>query len=525
MTVLFRSEKVRICFLVFATLLLLIPFSNKAVSTDATFYIYTARQILRDPLRPFDFSLAVAGGKIRKAWEVANNPPLGSYLMAGVISIFGEKEIPLHLFFFLFSGMAVIGVYLLAREFGIPPMASALALLSSPAFFVNSTDIMLDVPMLSLSLLGLYLVFSGERKGSYASLLAGWLLISASVLIKFVALLNIFVVFIGYLVYQRPWRRFALSLIPVFFLLLWCLHNLFFYGEVQILGRAREVGLSMGLVKEIPLMSALGGALIFPPSIFLLVLDFGKRAVSLFLAAFAIFYLFFLLLEFQKYVSFLLAFFICCGFSLLASGVVLWAGSREHREILLLVAWFFIYGLFFACVSAILAVRYLLPLLPVVVMLFAYACRKRVRFLSCSILASLILSLGIAHADMAWANSYRNMANYVRKNHGDRKVYFTGYLGFQYYMEKNGFISVVSEEKNYSKGGLWVTSSLPVPQSAHPSQMKRLRRVETVYARLRNPMRTLLPSAQAGFHLNLYGLLPYSVSRAPLERFELYEIE
>jgi len=54
---------------VLLTLFIFLPFVNKAVSSDAVFYIYTARQIINNPVQPFDFTINTAGEN-RRAWDV-----------------------------------------------------------------------------------------------------------------------------------------------------------------------------------------------------------------------------------------------------------------------------------------------------------------------------------------------------------------------------------------------------------------------------------------------------------------------
>ena len=178
----------------FLCIVLFLPFINKAVSSDSIFYIYTARQILKEPLNPFNFQINCAE-KNYSAWDVANNPPAISYILACIIKMFGENEKILHMIFFCFTLLAVFAIYFLSNELKIDPLFSALLLIASPAFFVNATDIMLDIPLLAFSLWGIYFTI----KEKYL----GWILLGIAVLIKFVAIVNLPILFIWFLLDKK----------------------------------------------------------------------------------------------------------------------------------------------------------------------------------------------------------------------------------------------------------------------------------------------------------------------------------
>ncbi|MEW6555772.1 MAG: glycosyltransferase family 39 protein [Elusimicrobiota bacterium] len=505
-------------FLCFLTFLLLFPFYNKAISSDAIFYIYTARQILKEPAKPFSFTINCAD-KNYSGWDVANNPPLISYFLAGVIKIFGENEKALHLAFLCFAILSVVGMYFLARKLKTDPLFSALLLIASPAFFVNATDIMLDVPLITFSVWGIYFCIREKY--------LGWLLLGFTILIKFVALINLGLLFVWFLLNKTLKKNIGFFIIPILFLVAWSLHNKFVYNELQILKKSVSIGISFGLVKEIPLLTYIGGAFVFPLSILWLGYQLKKSAVWLFLVVFATGTFFFDLLGYTKLQNFLFGLFSSSAILLFFVFIRSLKKWDYQKEIIFLVSWFFLYLFFFVAVSAIIAVRYLLPLLPPVILLFVKIsdiCLKHKIFLITTVIIGLILSFLIAQSDYILANSYRNISEYIKKGYADKSVYFTGHLGFQYYMERNGFYAVESDSKNYASGSLIVCPVLPVPQKIHPVIVKRLKLVEQKYILTKNPFKTMSPLAQAGFHLNMYGLLPYSFSRIPVEKFTIYEI-
>jgi len=62
---------------------------------------------------------------------------------------------------------------------------------------------MLDIRCLALSIMGIYLIIDGEDKGIISKIAAGWIIIAFSVMIKFTALINIFVVAAYYVVNHK----------------------------------------------------------------------------------------------------------------------------------------------------------------------------------------------------------------------------------------------------------------------------------------------------------------------------------
>jgi 4-amino-4-deoxy-L-arabinose transferase-like glycosyltransferase len=504
----------------FLTVLLLLPFINKAISLDGGVYVAMGRNLLTNPLQPYDYLTSSQGRTVRQ-WDISNNPPAVCYIVAGAIRLFGEKEIPLHAVFYCLAAVAVLAMYLLAQELGIAPLLSALLLLTSPAFFVNATDIMLDIPLLAFSLAGIWCIICGERKGSTGLIAAGWTLLGIAALAKFTAVLFIPVVLAWLFLHRRPWPHYLFALIPAAFVGGWCLHNLHFFGETQLFGKSQDVGFWHPFVKEIPLLTYIGGSLLFPPGIFFSGIKLNKWCGLAGILLFVVADLFFNLLKFPPFTSMLLALFLCAGALFLSFPVTELRRTFFDKSGTFIAVWFYGYVLFYAVTSSIIAVRYLLTLLPAAVLLFVKVNENRKQLLLLTVAANLLLSLFIAQSDYRWAGSYRDMAELLKKKY-QAPVFFTGYFGFQYYMEKAGFTPVESKREAYPDGTLIVTPVIAAPQTLPQAVLKRMVPDREIFATTGNPFRTIAPECQAGFHLNLYGLLPYSFSAAPLEKFTVY---
>jgi hypothetical protein len=117
----------------------------------------------------------------------------------------------------------------------------------------------------------------------------------------------------------------------------------------------------------------------------------------------------------------------------------LWTGlSRVESDTPFLAAWLF--GLVAFNLALLFAsVRYLLPALPVAVLLVQRTFSSRPGSLlrrSCAALAVLTLSLALSRADAAFANVYRD---YVAALPATAKTrWFTGHWGLRYYLEQTG---------------------------------------------------------------------------------------
>jgi len=86
----------QILFLVVLLLLCLTPFLNKAVHIDDTLWIYSARQIIKEPTNPYNFTIQWLDLPEDINPTRLIQPPLYFYLLAGAITLLGEKEFVLH---------------------------------------------------------------------------------------------------------------------------------------------------------------------------------------------------------------------------------------------------------------------------------------------------------------------------------------------------------------------------------------------------------------------------------------------
>ena len=126
------------------------------------------------------------------------------------------------------------------------------------------------------------------------------------------------------------------------------------------------------------------------------------------------------------------------------------------------------------------------------------------------------------------------MAHNVEKNISHAKkaaVYFTGHWGFQYYMEKKGFLAYPQGSNALKPNDMLVTCALAWPQKVSPELISRLRFIgaQTFIPGL--PFRIMhnYVGEQANFYSfmnyeSVYGVLPISIGRHPVEKVAIYRV-
>jgi tetratricopeptide (TPR) repeat protein len=124
----------------------LVPFINKAIHWDDALYVRTAEWIQKHPANFYGFGVNMLTSTI-PMWVANWNPPLMSYFLAGVASLFGWNEIVLHLAGLAVAFAATLGIYSLAQMWCERPLLATVIAIVTPVFLVSSTTLMCDVLM------------------------------------------------------------------------------------------------------------------------------------------------------------------------------------------------------------------------------------------------------------------------------------------------------------------------------------------------------------------------------------------
>jgi hypothetical protein len=165
---------------------------------------------------------------------------------------------------------------------------------------------------------------------------------------------------------------------------------------------------------------------------------------------------------------------------------------------------------------------------PVLLLLYRHESLRPSRRWAVGCVALMLpLSILLAWADAIQANFYRTAAQGVAAEIGDQPGgrWFVGHWGFQHYLERQGFQSVVPPM--YGRSVLakddWVVSARNVSQLDVSVNMDRyaLREIWRWERRAWLPLRTTNADAGAGFYSHHSGYVPFSWSRLPFETMQL----
>ena len=129
-------------------ILLRLPFLNQPIQGDDVYYLYGAEHAQIDPLHPLDTRYMFLGDMV----DMRGHPhgPVNSWILAILLAALGDvREIPFHLAYTLFSVIAALAMWSLARRFCERPFFATLLFLAVPAFVVNGNSLEADLPFLA----------------------------------------------------------------------------------------------------------------------------------------------------------------------------------------------------------------------------------------------------------------------------------------------------------------------------------------------------------------------------------------
>jgi hypothetical protein len=464
------------------------PFVDKAIHTDDVLFVRAGQWIQKHPVDFF-------GGRIN--WwmsaipmSAANcNPPMLSYLLAGVASVFGWNEIVLHLAAFGVAWLTALGIYSLARMWCERPLLATLVAVFTPAFLVSSTTLMCDVMMLGLWVWALVLwerALAGGRpcwqQFAGAGMLAGLALLtkySAIVLLPLLPVLSI----------SRTRRRgwwLVGAILPVLMLAVYELITARMYGRglfsaavhyahserIEFSGgwrASRIIDLAFAGGSILPLLffapwlwrrSALLAGSLLVPGVMLIVFRIWKD-VALDSDAPG-------LMNNWRFLAQLILMTASAVHFLLLVTAEAWHGRDIVTRVLVL--WIAAVLCFATVLNWTVNVRSFLPLVPAAAIL---AVRRLERFRTESLkegrslwplIPAAALALGIATADYQLAGSARTAAAQITTKYKstDHTLWFEGHGGFQYYMEKLGARPVDAKQTVFQPGDIVVVPEVGI---------------------------------------------------------------
>jgi 4-amino-4-deoxy-L-arabinose transferase-like glycosyltransferase len=528
----------------------LLPFLDAAVSIDAPVFLAVARQIAVAPLDPFGFDMIWDPVSPHAAF-FNHNPPLLSYYLVPWISLFGEWEPALHfalLPFPLVAGLAFAGI---ARRLAGDALGPAALLVTTPAFLVLASTLLLDVPLLACLLLAIYALLRAREGSPERWQLVAGLAAAAAGLVKYVGFATAPLLAAGVVLFLPAARRAGALLrcvgLPLAVWAAWGAWTGWLYGAVHYAGGLMLVGGKSfdpdefwNQALSVPIYY--GGALIFPVLAGVTAVVRGVRGAELAVAG---------LLAGGAVVHWVLpggepprriplgADQAVVGAFCFAGACFVWGRALRPARVLasvedrFLALWLAGFGVFSVFVNwHINAADALMAAPPALLLLFRdAAARPGRRAVWLWVAVTLPFSMGLAWADALQGDVYRTVARRIAAEIGDRSGarWCVGHWGFQYYLEREGFAAVVPPqyERSYGRSELsvddWVASARNVSQLDVSQNLARyeMRRVWQWSEPAPIPLRTTNPDAGAGFYSHHAGYLPFGWSGGPLEQIGL----
>ncbi|MCX5694573.1 MAG: glycosyltransferase family 39 protein [Candidatus Omnitrophica bacterium] len=544
-------------------------FINKAYHIDDPFTITISKAIGEHLIR----IPQVYQGNFIFMGDVYHNPPLLGYYFAPVIKLFQDKEIWMHLFYFPFSLMAIVAMYILSKRFIGKGIFITVLFTITPVFVVMSQNIMLDIPLLAFFLGALAAFIYGVDKDNKKLLYLSAVLAGLAALFKYSGLMVILVMFTYALISSKKrYSLFLLISVGIFFL--WCLHNFIFYHQIYFLVSLFKKSLNLNYeiiqLRTFAVLSFLSGTSLC--TIFLIPYMLNKKINRLlFVLSLPLGLCPFLIKGFSSGFNYYLGkrfyftgysiieksilalFFVSSVFIILIiikSGVRYFFKKRQDKDSLFLFCWF-IFLLVFTVAIQFVAARFVLLLFPPMFLLIAkelglnkgLSLNLHSKFIVFGISTTIVISAVMSAGDYQLAGVYRDFVVSLKKKlQTNQDIYFCRSsfdtnlcYGYAYYLGKYYPRAINDEmEVSLNKDGGFIYI---VPTGVFLSAVfhenctdcfQGLVYKKDLIGSFRYQGNVFLHDRRfhTGFYSHDWGLLPFYIAfkKAPLETFEVYQV-
>jgi dolichyl-phosphate-mannose-protein mannosyltransferase len=525
-----------------------LPFVNRAYFVDDYYFVTMAKGILANPWRPYDFKSDDAG-IANVGWERGQrprmvNPPLFHYYLAGVMAIFGDAAWKLRTASLLFSFLALFSMYFLGKRLTPDPLAAAILMAVTPAYWLTSYSLLIDSALVAFLLTSLLAFFIGQEKKNLGWIMASGFLMGLTVLVKYFGVIVVPLALAWQLLDagRRRWKPgYVACIVFLAVQILWAAWNISTYGQSHFLA-ALPRGMSSPSVvawaqKALVLASFIGGSTLFVLASADMLWRLSKAWVGGVLATGMGLYMLFSSRAggFDRVQSLLLSIFIAGTLSyLVVMGRLL--KPDENKKEAFLILWVLLGMLELVIVMPWTAGRYLLCVLPAMCWVFVLVVHKLKlrRFLLTTIGATFLIGFLVAHGDYVQANTIVTLASALQAKAAEfqkmapkpkRHWYYLAdtFDGSQPYLLPLGWENVLPHQK-FKRGDLFLRAYYRKSSWWNvDEELKHFRPVMVLEVRSKNPIRVMDVPASAGFYASCWGALPWTITNHPLERFELYQ--
>jgi len=548
-----RLSKGRLLLLLATFALLFGPFCNKAIHIDDIAFLELSQMIDWNPLVAFPKDYFYQGHVLHQLlpYEITH-PLLIPYVLKILLAIFGGSEIAMHLAFLVFPAVTLASLSSLHRAlYAAAPSQRTIFLLlfsSLPAFLVNAQNLMTDVPFLTFLLLAIAAyVFAVQKEVAWSFYLGGaWL--TLAVFTAYQAMVFIPVIFAYAWGEKKISRHFLASLaIPALTLLAWLLCVYLRYDIFPILKSKSKVSIGSEIAMGLNIAAMRGKFTFFfgmigASTLLALTLHHHARrtlpwmGTGILLLAVPGFSFFTATTEYSIPERTALALLSAAGILALSAAlrhclVSIKTAESKGRGALLL-SWIVVVMIYNLLVLPFGSARYLLPILPPLMMILLDGVGWRTKGSRALIALVLLLSvaggLAAATSDLKFADSYRTMAKEVESlrnaGNGTFDVWYIGEWGMRFYMDRAGARYLLAKSNAPKAGDLIVLPE--VPRFWVPARILQARLLPHASREFRSdlPLRLFNRRSNAGFYCHFWGLLPYAFSSEPDEVFTILRV-
>ena len=440
-------------------LLIRLPFLNQAIQGDDAYYLAQAEHAQIDPLHPSHGSYVFLGDRVDM--RGFPHPPFNAWFLALLLAAMGDiREVPFHAAYILFSSIAALAMWSLAKRFSPHPLWATLLFQAVPAFVINGNSFESDLPFLAFWMAAVACFVAGRRAwAAIAMVLAS---LNAFQVVFLTPILMVYV----WLYRRKDRTAWLLTLVPPVAILAWELFERLSSGALPVAVTAGYWS-SYGLQALANKLRSAGA-----------------------LAVHACFMVFPPLLP--------------------GAAVLVW--KRRDRETAFLAAWI---ALFFGGAVVLFfagSARYLLPMAAPLAMLVS---RLRPRWLAIGFAAQMALSLALATVNYQHWDGYRRFASQIRPTTAGHRVYIDGEWGLRFYLEADGGLPLERGPSGpvLRAGDIVVSSQLayPIAFTAPTATISE----QQIRASL--PLQLIGLAAHSGYSTATKGLRPFDVSNAPID--------
>lgn len=522
---------------------------GKAAHIDDTAHLEIARWIAEHPLHPMQG--IVHWGAHAEPIHHLNQPHLFFYMLALVRVLFGPSLAWAQGLVSLFTALGIASFYRLWRDVvGTRGSVTGPALLFLGPAFIPGQNIMTDAPLLAL-----FCAFAASLVHARGANVARGLWLAAlfaalACLVKYTSLVLLPVLALDVFLRGPQARKHAAVLaLPVLALVLWSLFNLADYGGVHLLERpiataqfsaleAFGITLGRGALWVVALGALVPFSLVMVPALrsdarwrrgafvgacIVIALTLATQFVATQIDALAGESFFVSLMRSLSFVVGIATFVLVTS---AVRGRNLEAPD-EARTTLVLGALFLFTTLFVVVLSPFVAVRHVLLVLPFGMVLIARAHIDALTapharpFIAAALVLTASLGILLGISDRRWAGRYREVAEAERAHHG--RTYFVGHWGWQWHAHEAGLLPYEPEVTQLERGDRLVRPLLVDQPAIGETDRARLSLVRTdaTPAGFFDYLRTT--TDRPGYYAVWQGL-PYTISFAPSEVFEFYEV-